>query len=351
MIVSTFNCRGLGGRVKRNKIKELICSQNLDFIAIQETKMETISDSFCHYLWGSTDCDWAFQPSVGNSGGILSLWRKSSARLILSVVEEGFVGVCLDFGVLHKRCFVVNVYSKCDLSAKRRLWENLLLLKGGLGDGAWCFLGDFNAVCNVEERRGVNVDSEVSSRLERNLFNNFIRELEVEDINILGRKFTWYHPNGIAMNRIDRVFVSEGWSLAWGIGALWVLPRDVSDHCPLVLKGMVGEWGPKPFRFNNFWIENRKFKRVVEEAWRGSNATGWMGFVLKTKLKELKLVLKAWHLEEYGGLDLKLKVLMKDIADLDLRGEIGLLNPQEVELRKSKFGELWRLLASKDALV
>jgi len=52
----------------------------------------------------------------------------------------------------------------------------------------------------------------------------------------------------------------------WGDNSLWVLPRDVSDHCPLILKYGEWDWGPKLFRFNNFWLENSKFKGVVEEA-------------------------------------------------------------------------------------
>jgi hypothetical protein len=124
--------------------------------------------------------------------------------------------------------------------------------------------------------------------LEMFLFNNFIGEVDLEDLNVLGRRFSWYHPNGRSMSRIDRVLISEEWSQIWGENSLWVLPRDVSDHCPLVLKNGGWDWGPKPFRFKNFWLEHRKFKGVVEEAWRNHNVSGWMSFVLKEKLKGLK---------------------------------------------------------------
>jgi len=125
MIVSTFNVRGLGGRVKRNKICELVRQQNIDFLAIQETKLEMVTPSLCYSIWGSEDCEWVFRASEGSSGGILSIWRKSSANLLFSFQREGYVGVCLEWGVEKKKCIVINVYSKCDLPEKRRLWECL----------------------------------------------------------------------------------------------------------------------------------------------------------------------------------------------------------------------------------
>jgi exonuclease III len=95
MIIATFNIRGLGSRVKKRKIRELVSAEKLDFLAIQETKMEEISDSFCQALWGNDCCDWVFLPAVGNSGGLLSLWNKEKASKVFHFTGEGFIGVCV----------------------------------------------------------------------------------------------------------------------------------------------------------------------------------------------------------------------------------------------------------------
>lgn len=79
--------------------------------------------------------------------------------------------------MLKKRCFVINVYSKCNLMAKRRLCENLVLIRNTLGMGAWCFFGDFNSVCTREERRGVNVEPSSDQVIEMNYFNNLFHDL------------------------------------------------------------------------------------------------------------------------------------------------------------------------------
>jgi exonuclease III len=216
MIVTTFNVRGLGGRVKKNKIRELVRQNNVDFLPIQETKLEIISPTLCYSLWGDQDCEWVFRPSEGNSGGILSIWRKSISSTLTTFQGEGYVGVCLEWGVAKTKCVVVNVYSKCDLESKKRLWECILEERRSRGEGAWCVVGDFNAVCRRDERRGVNAEASSSQLLEMAGFNNFINEVDLEDLNVLGRRFTWYHANGRSMSRIDRMLILEEWLQAWG---------------------------------------------------------------------------------------------------------------------------------------
>ncbi|MCI18675.1 hypothetical protein A2U01_0039830, partial [Trifolium medium] len=56
--------------------------------AIQETKLEVISDSFCHGVWGNEDCDWIALPAIGNSGGILSVWDKGKASRVFHFSGE-----------------------------------------------------------------------------------------------------------------------------------------------------------------------------------------------------------------------------------------------------------------------
>jgi exonuclease III len=258
----------------------------IDFLALQETKMEEISESFCFNLWGSHDCEWVYLPSVGRSGGILSIWSKSNNSTLFTFIGDGFVGVCLEWGIFKTICMIVNVYSKCDMVAKRNLWSNLLNCKNGLGDGRWCIVGDFNAVCSMEERVGSDVDAVRPTTSKVLEFRNFVEALELVDLPLVGRRFTWYHASGKAMSRIDRVLISDGWASRWGSVALWVLPREVSDHCPLILKYCIDDWGPKPFRFNNYWLDNKKFKEIVEGCWESHHVGGWLdGICVKRKVE------------------------------------------------------------------
>lgn len=46
------------------------------------------------------------------------------------------------------------------------------------------------------------------------------------------------------------------------------LDRNILDHCPILLKMVTIDWGPKPFRTLDCWFENKDFKGFVEEDWR-----------------------------------------------------------------------------------
>jgi exonuclease III len=266
--------------------------ERVDFLAIQETKLEVVSDSVCYSLWGNNDWEWVSCPAVGNSGGILSIWRKSIGTLVFSIVGDGFVGVCLDLFVKQIRVCVINVYSKCHLVDKRRLWHDLLMSRRGFGDTLWCVVGDFNSVTDPIERRGVALVDGASHALEMREFNQFLEEMELVDVPLLGRQFTWFHPNGGTMSRLDKMLLSFDWYALWGNPKVWVLDRDVSDHCPIILRYDEADWGPKPFRFNNFWLKNKHFKDLVRR--RGminTSLVGW-GLYLKIVLRILRVSLK-----------------------------------------------------------
>ncbi|MCI96407.1 LINE-1 reverse transcriptase like, partial [Trifolium medium] len=59
--------------------------------------------------------------------------------------------------------------------------------------GAWCVLGDFNAVLHRDERKGMQqLGSNVPSA-EWIEFGNFVSDMGLVDLPVLGRRFTWFH--------------------------------------------------------------------------------------------------------------------------------------------------------------
>jgi len=55
--------------MNNSKIREVTRVNKVDFLPIQETKMEEIYKSFCRMLWGSSNYAWAFHSSLENNIG------------------------------------------------------------------------------------------------------------------------------------------------------------------------------------------------------------------------------------------------------------------------------------------
>ncbi|WJX24619.1 hypothetical protein P8452_13705 [Trifolium repens] len=231
------------------------------------------------------------------------------------------------------------------------MWEEILMSRRGFGIENWCIVGDFNAVRDAVERKGIRQvigDAPCPEMIE---FDSFLNDLNLVDYAIVGRQFTWFHPNGVSMSRLDRVLLSHEWYEGWPNANVRVLSRDVSDHCPLVLTYEALSWGPKPFRFNNAWLQDASFQDMIRRLWEAQSVTGWMIFVLKERLKGMKITIKEWEKETIGDPRAKKNEMISDILALDTKSEVAGLTPNEVVLRKTKFDQLWSLLKRIDASI
>ncbi|MCI26559.1 hypothetical protein A2U01_0047755, partial [Trifolium medium] len=144
-----------------------------------------------HNLWGHSGVEWVSKSSVGLSGGMLLLWNSGLFRLKHVFNGEGFLGISAEED--GKLIYIFNVYSPCSLQGKRRLWQELLNLKHNCQDGDWCVAGDFNAVSCRSERKGSSEGSWQSEWME---FHQFIEDMELVDVPMSGKKFTWFSADG-----------------------------------------------------------------------------------------------------------------------------------------------------------
>ncbi|GKV32867.1 hypothetical protein SLEP1_g41432 [Rubroshorea leprosula] len=272
--------------------------------------------------------------------------KKNSKVLKKKEVIEGdnFIGV---FGLWEAEktpMYILNVYSPCQLTSKRALWEELQgLITNRRGN--WCLARDYNAVRSVEERAGCTVTTN-----EMREFDAFIHNMGLIDLLLVGRKYTWYNSNGKYMSRIDRFLLSEEWTTKWSDVKQWGLRRSVSDHCPILLKNECVDWGPKPFKYYDAWLEQPGCKEVITNAWINNEVSGWNEFKLKEKLKRTKQVLKEWSCKMNTEMDNKIKEAETVIAAIDEKGEQNQLSATDVEKRRNNFIDLWKNLRIKERM-
>ena len=66
-----WNIRGFGARGRRDQLKDLVRSENVDFISLVETTKSSFSSSELSDIAGIDRFNWNFVASVGHLGGIL----------------------------------------------------------------------------------------------------------------------------------------------------------------------------------------------------------------------------------------------------------------------------------------
>ena len=162
--------------------------------------------------------------------------------------------------------YCVNVYAACSLSDKVVMWEALSNIRRVNQNEVWCCCGDFNIVRSIRERKCVRGFS--SQKREIREYNEFIDKNVLVELPIVGKKFTWYKSDGSAKSRLDRFLVSLEWLQMWPMSKQYVQPREVSDHCAVVAKSWVKDWGHKPFKTIDAWLSKFGFKDLVKGKWK-----------------------------------------------------------------------------------
>ncbi|XP_057808558.1 uncharacterized protein LOC131023037 [Salvia miltiorrhiza] len=327
MNLLSYNIRGLGSVAKQRDVTDLVKGQKIDFCCLQETKMEVFRDLFCKSWWGSNYIDRAIRNSEGRAGGIVCLWNREVFEASSTWDLPGAVVVNSRYKEGDILCCIINVYAPVGSGDKRILWDALSSIVEQNTDRSVCILGDFNSVRRRDERVG---SGEAFGATDARSFEEFIRENDLEEIKTHGRKFTWYKPNGKCKSKIDRFLVNENWLAAWEGTSARGLQRSISDHCPIILTTRSEDWGPRPFRFLNAWVNHSEFEDMVKQVWTGTNVGGWSFFEVKEKLKKLKEALKVWNRTSFGEIDHKIQELQKELQDKDKVDEQRGLEESEV---------------------
>ena len=213
----------------------------------------------------------------------------------------------------------------------------------------WCLVGNFNAIRNSTERKGLGRDG--TDRTEMENFNAFIDRCQLFDIPSVGRKFTWYRSNGIAKSRLDRVLVSDSWLAVWLGSTQYIQSRLVSDHCAVVVKNRQVDWGAKPFRTFDVWAEVEGYKEVVRGAWEQRVTNGNNLENVKMKLKGLKYKLKWWREQVLNRDRVRKQDIIEQIGAIDHYDDEGKIQEKMKVRRIQLIGELKTMSERENAMM
>ncbi|GJT67848.1 RNA-directed DNA polymerase, eukaryota [Tanacetum coccineum] len=245
-------------------------------------------------------------PSVGSSGGILCVWDPRVFVKDNVSISDSFVAIRGTWIPSSTKLLLISVYAPQDVSARRSLWE---------------YIGHL-----IEQW-----DSEYVV-LGANAFNHFISSANLVDLPLEGYSFTWAHKSASKMSKLDRFLVSEGLLSIFPSLSAICLDRHLSDHRPILMRELVVDYGPSPFRMFSSWFSKQGFDKIVEDTWNNSIFKETNSIVLlKKKLQALKSVIRSWIKKQNLNSNAERSDIMKRLADLECLLNQG--NAQELVKR------------------
>lgn len=138
-------------------------------------------------------------------------------------------------------CTIINVYAPNTPSLRHDLWDKISIVVDQFKENYLCVVGDFNSIRVENERVGQNASWD---RNDMEIFDNFITNGNLLDLQLSGRVFTWYRPDSSCKSRLDRMLLNEEWVNKWPNQTLKAARRTLSDHNPIFIEAVVQDWGP-----------------------------------------------------------------------------------------------------------
>nr|GEV21967.1 RNA-directed DNA polymerase, eukaryota [Tanacetum cinerariifolium] len=284
-----FDMSGVAQTAKKDWVKELCVSYKVNFVTLQETKMEKI-DLWCiKRCWGNLSFDYTYSEAVGNSGGILCILDPTMFQKENETISDYFVIVRGMWVPSDIKMIIISVYAPQEFKLKRMLWDYLCSVISNW-DGNVVVMGNFNEVRDASERFG-----SIFNKKGAKVFNNFIINVGLVKLPLGGCSFTLCHKSAKKMSKLDRFLVSDNLVCTCPNLSSISLDRLLSDHRPILMRECHGDYGPTPFKFFHYWFEIDGFNKFVEESWKDNSVIDQNHFSkFMKKLKFFRMKIQKW---------------------------------------------------------
>ncbi|KAM3261919.1 hypothetical protein ACQJBY_052549 [Aegilops geniculata] len=214
--------------------------------------------------------------------------------------------------------------------------EQLVILVGG----------DFNIIRRREDKNNDNFDGRWSF-----MFNTIIESLDLREIELSGRKFTWANalPN-LTYEKLDRVLASVDWEQKFPLVTVQALSRGISDHAPLFVdSGEATHLGNKNvFSFELAWFEREGFLDLVAREWAKDSGGKTALQRWQNKIRHLRSFLRGWAKHLSGIYKVEKERLLSLIQSLDVKAETMVLPAAELHAKLDAEMRLKELLREEE---
>lgn len=198
-----WNVRGPNSPTRRNAIAQVVVAACPTIVCLQETKMEIISLEIVRHCLGKRFENFFYLPAVGTRGGISSAWD-AVAVLVSNPHRMTYTLTALVKPLEGAKWWLTGAYGRQSDGDKIEFLQELVDVRD-LHAGPWAVAGDFNLLENPKDKSNAAVNRRMIAR-----FRSKINMLELKELYLLGRKFTWSNERQRpTLEKIDHVFVSN----------------------------------------------------------------------------------------------------------------------------------------------
>ncbi|XP_071708445.1 uncharacterized protein [Rutidosis leptorrhynchoides] len=125
------------------------------------------------------------------------------------------------------------------------------------------------------------------------------------------------------------------------------LERKHSDHCPIIIKDDEKNFGPKPIKVFDEWLDIDGIEQVIIDSWNEDGGGGLRkDYCLRNKLKKTKSAIKIKSQHTLGNIDGEIKLIANNQELWILEGDENTRYFHSLIRRRNNKNNIWGLKIS-----
>jgi hypothetical protein len=149
------------------------------------------------------------------------------------------------------------------------------------------------------------------------------------------------------MATLDRILASVQWEAKYPLARVKILPKEVSDHNPLLITfGEKLAGGDHIFRFEKWWFKNDGFENLVIETWNSECQLSNPVDRWQIKIRNLRKKLQDWSRNINAEMRKNKSKILAELDKLDANAEQNPIFDQELIRRKNlreEIEQVWKV--------
>jgi hypothetical protein len=259
--------------------------------------------------------------------GILAVWKSEMFTKLAQMQGRYTISVDLAMNMDNIIFRLTIVYGPTNTNERANFYAELQQAKLN-NNIPWMVAGDINVTLQLRDKSNTQHTS-----LDMRSFQHIVNSLELLDLQLQGRKYTWCNEREVpSYVRLDIFLISVEWTRMFPNTIQKTLPNTSSDHYPLMCTSATKFPCANIFRIENNWLKQQDFIQMVNEMWHQQPIASSPQELHHKMVQTRKAIIK-WKKEKGNAWPHQLQVCNEWLQWLDIQAEQRPLNAIEKFVR------------------